>query len=82
MIIIILFLIYYLQLAGTIVTYEIVLVQLNSLSIVGSNTSANMTEKCHHWNAFYSVMFTLRVITQSDKREPWIVQICNINGKI
>jgi hypothetical protein len=48
MIIIILFLIYYLQLAGTIVTYEIVLVQLNSLSIVGSNTSANMTEKCHH----------------------------------
>jgi len=48
MIIIIFFLIYYSQLAGTIVTYEIVLVQLNSINAVGSNTSANMTEDCHH----------------------------------
>ena len=60
MIIIIFFLIYYSQLAGTIVTYEIVLVQLNNMNTVGSNTSANMTENCHHWNAFTSVMFTLK----------------------
>ena len=48
MISIIFFLIYYSQLAGTIVTYEIVLVQLNSMNTVGSNTSVNMTENCHH----------------------------------
>uniref|UniRef100_A0A0U5AXB0 Gustatory receptor n=1 Tax=Reticulitermes speratus TaxID=60591 RepID=A0A0U5AXB0_9NEOP len=36
-----------LTLAGTIVTYEIVLVQLNSISLVGSNTSTNVTEKCY-----------------------------------
>jgi hypothetical protein len=47
-IIIFFFFIYYSQLAGTIVTYEIVLVQLNSISTIGSNTSANMTESCHH----------------------------------
>ena len=48
MIIIIFFLIYYSQLAGTIMTYEIILVQLNSMNAAGSNTSANMTENCHH----------------------------------
>ena len=47
-IIIIFFLICYSQLAGTIVTYEIVLVQFNNMNTVGSNTSANMTENCHH----------------------------------
>jgi uncharacterized membrane protein YphA (DoxX/SURF4 family) len=47
-IIIFFFFIYYSQLAGTIVTYEIVLVQFNSISNVGSNTSANMTDNCHH----------------------------------
>ena len=48
MIIIIFFLIYYSQLAGTIMTYEVVLVQLNNVNAAGSNTSANMTENCHH----------------------------------
>jgi len=48
MTIIIFFPIYYSQLAGTIVTYEVVLVQLNSMNTAGSNTSANMTENCHH----------------------------------
>ena len=60
MTIIIFFPIYYSQLAGTIVTYEVVLVQLNSMNTAGSNTSANMTENCHHWNAFTSVMLTLK----------------------
>jgi len=46
--IIIFFLIYYSQLTGTIVTYELVLLEFNSMNTVGSNTSANMTENCHH----------------------------------
>jgi len=61
MIIIIFFLIYYSQLAGTILTYEIVLVQLNNINAVGSNTSANMTENCHHWNAFNIVLLLLNL---------------------
>lgn len=48
LLIIVFFFIYCSQLAGTIVTYEIVLVQLNSISIIGSNASSNMTEKCHY----------------------------------
>jgi len=58
--IIIFFLIYYSQLTGTIVTYELVLLEFNSMNTVGSNTSANMTENCHHWNAFTSVVFALK----------------------
>lgn len=36
-----------LTLAGTIVTYEIVLVQLNSISIIGSSATTNRTEECN-----------------------------------
>lgn len=66
MISIIFFLIYYSQLAGTIVTYEIVLVQLNSMNTVGSNTSVNMTENCHHWNAINSARLLLNLQGQQE----------------